>query len=301
MNSQTSKTSIVIPVEPAAEQAIESRMRIEIRDIGIPPRPTILQQIDAETERDEPDFIRLAKIINSDVALAAGLIKTANSPFFAFSKKARTAQEALLILGLKLAVNTIASLALQQLFKHSPSMERFWDASATTARVAGWLARQLKGRAGIRPEDAYTFALFRDCGVPILMIPFPEYRAVLAEANAERTAAFTDIENQQLGINHAKLGADLAENWMLPDDLCAAIRYHHDLDVIRAHDGKLSECSRTLIAFAQLAEYLIQLQTGRMQSHEWEKLGPTALNILDFDPSELEVLAAEAQEVISDA
>ena len=49
-------------------------MRIEIRDIGIPPRPTILNEIDHEMEKDAPDFGVLAKLIGSDVALAAGLI-----------------------------------------------------------------------------------------------------------------------------------------------------------------------------------------------------------------------------------
>ncbi|AXS79664.1 hypothetical protein HYN24_06320 [Dechloromonas sp. HYN0024] len=46
---------------------LATQMRTEIRDIGIPPRPTILQDIDNEMAKDEPDFIRLAKIIGSDV------------------------------------------------------------------------------------------------------------------------------------------------------------------------------------------------------------------------------------------
>ena len=123
---------------------IETRMKIEIRDIGIPPRPSILGQIEKETLKDAPDFVSLAKLIGSDVGLAAGLIKTANSPFFGFGKKVRTVQEALLVLGLKLVVQTIAGLSLRQMFNHLPQMERFWDTSANTARVAGWLAKQLK-------------------------------------------------------------------------------------------------------------------------------------------------------------
>lgn len=60
---------------------IEARMRIEVRDIGIPPRPAILERIDREMLREEPDYRLLAEVIGSDVGLAAGLIKTTNSPY----------------------------------------------------------------------------------------------------------------------------------------------------------------------------------------------------------------------------
>ena len=83
-----------------ADDSIETRMKIEIRDIGIPPRPTILAQIEAETAKDEPDFIFLAKLLGKDVGLSAGMIKVANSPYFSLGKKVPTIQEALLVLGL---------------------------------------------------------------------------------------------------------------------------------------------------------------------------------------------------------
>ena len=197
---------------------IEKRMKIEIREIGIPPRPTILCQIEQETTKDESDFIRLAALLNQDVGLSASLIKVANSPYFSFGKKVPTVQEALLVLGLKLVVQTVAGLALQQVFKHLPNMERFWDSSATNAQISGWLARQLGKKWAIRPEDAYTFSLFRDCGIPVLMSPFPEYQAIPAQANSEHERSFTEVEDQAMGLNHALVGADLAGNWLLPEE-----------------------------------------------------------------------------------
>ena len=261
------------------------RMRMEIRDIGIPPRPAILQDIDHEMHKDEPDFIRLAKIIGSDVALAAGLIKTTNSPFYGFSKKVRTVNEAMLVLGLRLVTHTIAGLALQKIFPYVPSLERFWDTAASTARVAGWITQRLQGRCVVRSSDAYTFALFRDCGIPVLLIPFPEYLSVLQQANVEETLSFTDVEDQSLSINHAYVGADLAENWLLPDDICLAIRKHHDSVALAESDGiALPNSSRQLIAIAQLAEFLIQEQSGQNLTREWGKLGSTCMKILNVTP-----------------
>ncbi|WP_434514623.1 HDOD domain-containing protein [Dechloromonas sp. ARDL1] len=275
--------------KPAAD-AVESRMKIELRDIGIPPRPLILTQIEQETAKDDPDFIYLAKLLGQDVALSAGVIKIANSPFFSFGKKVPTVQEALLVLGLKQVLRTIAGLSLQQVFKHVPNMDRFWDASATTANVSAMLVRQIGNGIGIRPEDAHTFALFRDCGIPMLMIPFPEYRDILIKANHEETASFTAVEEEAIGLNHAALGAQLAEDWLLPEETCQAIRHHHDRSALEG-ELALTERTRHLIAVAQLAEYLIQQKTSQSQTCEWVKLGDACLHCLNLGQEQLPELA----------
>lgn len=278
----------------AAQHDVDNRMRLEIRDIGIPPRPAILCETDREMEKDEPDFGTLAKLIGSDVALAAGLIKTTNSPFFGFSKKVRTIHEAMLVLGLKVVIRTIAGLALKNVFPYVPSLERFWDASANTAQAAGWLAQRLKGKCTVRPSDAYTFALFRDCGIPVLLIPFPEYSKVLQEANADETRSFTAIENQMLSINHAALGSDLAESWLLPADICSGIRHHHEVAALCNSDAaELSTTARQLVAIAQIAEYLVQGKTGMNSTCEWEKLGEACLNIVHLSSDELADILSE--------
>lgn len=287
--------SDVRPVSPAnqatsSSDRLEQRMRIEIRDIGIPPRPMILAQIEAEIAKDEPDFIHLARLLGQDVGLAAGMIKVANSPYFGLAKKVPTVQEALLVLGLKLTVNTVAALSLQQVFKHVPNMERFWDASARIAEAAAMFARDHGNGDRIRPEDAHTFALFRDCGIPMLMIPFPEYRDVLAKANTEPDLAFTTCEDQAIGINHAQLGAQLAHDWLLPEDVCLAIGHHHERAALLG-ETDIPSRARRMIAIAQLAEHLVQMRSGQSQTREWGKLGDACLACLELQSDDLPELA----------
>lgn len=278
----------------AEQRDIDFRMRIEIRDIGIPPRPAILAEIDREMAKEDPDFGVLAKLIGSDVALAAGLIKTTNSPFFGFSKKVRTVHEAMLVLGLKVVIRTIAGLALQNIFPYVPSLERFWDASATTADASGWLALGLKGKCVVRPSDAYTFALFRDCGIPVLLIPFPEYSAVLQQANNEEILSFTAIEDRMLSINHALVGGELASSWLLPSDICVGIRHHHDADALSGKNTALiPDTARQLIAIAQVAEYLTQDETGQNTGREWGKMGEACLDILRLSHEDLDLILDE--------
>lgn len=280
---------------------IESGMGIALREIGIPPRPLILLEIDNEMAKDGPDFSHLAKILGEDVALAAALLKTANSPFFGFQKKVRSVREALLVLGLKLVVRTVASIELKKSFKHVPGMERFWDASATNARVSGWLAQRLRKCCWIRVDDAYTFGLFRDCGIPLLMTPFPEYREVLARANQEKVAKFTDIENESISTNHAEMGAMMAESWLLPEEITEAIRHHHDLvSLSRDENLLIPPIVLPLIAISQLAEYLIHEKTGMGGTQEWDKMAAAIMNILSLDEAKLAELSEESHEVVAD-
>jgi HD-like signal output (HDOD) protein len=286
------KTNPSFGTEDADTAQLEKRMRIELKDIGIPPRPAILEAIDREMAKDDPNFAHLARLIGADVALAAGLIKITNSPYYGFGKKVRTVQEALLVLGLRVIVKTVAGLALQNLFKNSPKLERFWDASAKIASLSAWLAQQLRGKVAVRPEDAYTFGLFRDCGIPILLIPFPEYESILRQANHSATEGFTEIEDRLLSINHCVVGAELAEGWYLPAEIVEAIRHHHDPAAYGL--ATASSASGELAAIGQLAEEIVQRATQLGQTAEWSKLGAACLAVLQLDTADFETLATSA-------
>ena len=72
-----------------APTEVDSLFERSILDIGIPPCPAILNRFIAEARQDEPHYSRLANIIGTDVAVAASLIKTANSPFFGMRQRVR--------------------------------------------------------------------------------------------------------------------------------------------------------------------------------------------------------------------
>lgn len=283
------------------ESQLSERFRLELRQIGIPPRPSILVEIEREYQKEETDFLRLADLIGSDVGISAGLIKVANSSFFALPKTVRSVRETLLVLGMHQIVEIVTTLALDKIFANSPTMERFWDGSSRTARVSAWLANRFRNRWAIRPEDAYTFGLFRDCGIPLILVPFPEYKSVLAQANGTTDGCFTDVEDRLLDVNHAVIGAEMSQTWRLPDEFTLAVRHHHQLSwAMESNTLQIPRVSWMLIAIAQLAEYLIQAKTGRSTSHEWDKAATTVVQILNLSASDLEVLDAASDGVVLD-
>lgn len=276
----------------------EALIQNTILEIGFPPCPELLNNFILEMQCDEPDLIRLVTIINNDVALSAGLIKTANSPFFGIRQRVRSVNEALLMLGLKKASGAVACLILKKSFPHVHHLERFWDSSARIARLSGWLAQRLS-IATLQPEDAYTFGLFRDCGIPVLLGYYPDYTEILGKANADKNACYTDIELLSLPTHHAIMGSILAQSWCLPDEICQAISHHHDKNELKPDQSSLHEQSLQLIATAQLAEHLIQKQLGLSMTQEWDKLGEICLALLNIDQQALEAIYTDATDIVS--
>ncbi len=287
MNLQSTKPT---PVDQMVEKAVI--------DLGIPPCPAILQRFMLEAKKDEPDYHRLASIICSDVSLSASLVKTANSPYFGARQRVRSVNEALVILGLNIASRAVAGIILRKSFPTVPNMQRFWDASSRFARLSGWLAQQLDTK-GPTPEDAYTFGLFRDCGIPVLLMRLSSYGTVLQTANEEAERSFTEVEDEVLPTNHALVGSVLAQSWWLPEEINLAIRHHHDKNVLASISTPPPLLSRQLVALTQLSEYLVQQQLDLSHTLEWGKLGETCLNLLGIDDSRLAGLAVEAVPIIA--
>jgi HD-like signal output (HDOD) protein len=287
------------PVSEADSVSVASLLENTIRDIGIPPCPIILDQVNSEMRKNEPDFKHLTHIINSDVGISAGLIAITNSPFFGIRNRVHSVNEALMMLGLAVASRAIAGIVFRKLFPLTPSLQRFWHASASIARLSGWLAQQANGGIRIRADDAYTFGLFRDCGIPVLLKRFNHYPEVLKKANAEKELSFTAVEDALCSINHAMIGGLLAQSWWLPDNVSLAIRHHHVYSQLELDNNTvLTPSTKGLIAIAQLAEHLFQHHTGFSTTQEWLKGSAACLNYLGLTENDLELLYDTSATVI---
>ena len=283
-------------LQEAPPSTVDELFERSIIDIGIPPCPAILDRFTKEMRCENPDFNRLASIIGTDVGISAGLIKTANSSFFGMRQRMRSVNDALTMLGLKTASRAVAGIILRNTFPHVQNLERFWDSSARIARLSGWLAQYIN-ISGLRADDAYTFGLFRDCGIPVLLGRFKNYENLLVSANHDSVRSFTEIEESRLPTNHAIVGCKLAQSWWLPEEISLAIRHHHDLAVLES--ASLPLLSRRLVATSQLAEHILQNQRDLSKTMEWPKLGSACLKILDLDEDQLESLYIEAHPIAS--
>jgi HD-like signal output (HDOD) protein len=279
---------------------VEAALEENLRAIDIPPRPMILDRIRDEMMQDDPCLRRVGQLINADVGLAAGLIKTAGSPSFGLRTRVRSVADALMLLGLDVTSRAVAAINLRRAFPNSGHYVRFWDASARIAALSGWLAQEIS-LPGLHAADAYTFGLFRDCGIVILLRRLPTYMQTLARANGDAERSFTAVERAEHPTDHAVVGGLMAVDWWLPDELCQAIRHHHERAALASLQPDLPPPSRRLIAVSQTAEHLLQQLSGASRTQEWAKLGEVCLPLLGIDEKDLRQLHSGATAIIQTA
>jgi HD-like signal output (HDOD) protein len=255
-----------------------------LRDIVIPPCPELLVALQREMEGEDPDPDAIAEIALRDVAMAASLIRTANSPFFARNTPVTSAIEAVGVLGLRMTASLLtAFLTRHTIRSSSPLLEHFWETSTRRALAMQHIAHQLYG---VDPSVAYTCGLFCHVGMPILMQGVRGYSGTLTEALARQDRSFTATENAAHKTDHAVVGALVARTWRLPTPIYQAVRLHHDFSCLQ--DTRIAQEVRMLVAVASVAEHLVAVYEGVQTQPEWVRYGAACLAFLDVGHAEVD-------------
>jgi HD-like signal output (HDOD) protein len=274
------------------ENQIESKAAEDIlKSIRIPPCPDVVMALMEETRQPEVDFNKIIKLISGDVGLAASMLKTANSPFFALRSKVSSVQQAVSVLGLKNLLQIVRGSALQNaLGGDKVDMERYWDRSNFTAVVASQMAARLEG---VSREDAYSYGLFHDCGIPILMMKFPDYKEKLASAN-KTAALIITVEDQHYATNHAVVGNMLTRNWCLPEHISQAILVHHDYSIFSKSQTHVPTIVCTLVAIQLVSEHIVATFLQKADDVEWKVYGQAAQDFLGLHEEDMADISEDA-------
>jgi len=260
----------------------------------IPPQPLILKELQLEQAKSEPCPNAFAEVIIKDVVLSASVLKTVNSPLFGLNRTITNIKQSVMFLGTDNINTLVTFFLLQNSFPAtgSTSLEKEWDMAMDTANMVNILMNHLELKNDIPPENAYAFALFRDCGIALLATKYNDYRDVLSHANNSPERIFTDIEDEAYNTNHATMGYFLASGWHLPPALCHYIQRHHDDAYL--DDYKVSEHDKTLYALIKLAANILSQYKYLKEDSEWllskEKIfNFFALSDLDYEDLEQDV------------
>ena len=193
----------------------------------LPALPAIVTELMALFESDDVDVERVSALINRDQALTAKVLRVANSSFFGLRGEVATTRAALSILGTRNVRTLTMTAALTSSFPVFKEgwfeTEAFWRHSLAAASCAHALA----GRTKLNADLAFTTALLHDIGRLVLVTGFPDdYRRVV-EARDNADCLMITAEQDQLGFDHAVVGAALAERWKFADAIDKAVADHH--------------------------------------------------------------------------
>jgi putative nucleotidyltransferase with HDIG domain len=168
----------------------------------------------------------LGRLIESDPALSAQVIRLANTAFYGLSGKVSSAWRAVTVLGLA-TVRALATTAAFDLFSEKGRCvpDDFWPHSVTSAAAAAVLAR----RVGIQGNEAFSAALLHDIGAALVFRRAPRrHDAVIERLDRDPSATLLDAERDEFGVTHAEVGAAALRVMRFPAEMVEAIGVHHD-------------------------------------------------------------------------
>ncbi len=187
--------------------------------LNFPSPPAIAQQIIALARDPNTDISQVATAISRDPALAAKLLRVANSALYSRQRKSTNLRQALIVLGLQGATTLALGFSLvgtyMGLKSNGVDYDRYWRRAilgASAARCFG----ALQNASAV--DDIFLAALLQDIAILGIDRAAPDFYSDLPLNASHRE--FSGYETARLGIDHAELGAWLLEYWKLPEPLC---------------------------------------------------------------------------------
>lgn len=208
-------------------EAIQERLA-KIRDLAT--LPVVAGNVIQLTRNPRASARDVGKAISQDPALAARVLRTANSAFYGFPSKITTIPYAIVVLGFNNIRNIVLSTTLRGVIgskggSDAFDREAFWKHSL----ACGIAARQLAERLGLKnTEEAFMWGLLHDLGKLVMDMYLAKEYAKVARHAADKGILIRQAEMELLGFDHCAVGSQVAEKWNLPPSLIQAIRYHHD-------------------------------------------------------------------------
>ena len=197
------------------------------RELNFPSPPAIAVQILNAVLKDEAALIELGKIISTDPALTAKMLKVANSGIFTCKEAITDINRATSILGTNIIKNIALSFIIATDLNGNGhtgfDYNNFWRCSVTSAISAELLAKMVRHK----DDDIFVTALLQNIGsLVISLTKGDEYNALLRGAQSTN-ADLLALEKEQFGFDHQQVGYALLIKWNLPKSIYEPILYHH--------------------------------------------------------------------------
>ena len=266
----TDKHTVAIISIPLDQTTIEniSVLSGEIVDSinSLPQFPENIMLVQKLIADPDSDMSTIARQISMDPALTADLLKIVNSAQYMLSKKVDNISEAVRMVGIKGIKNLLYSYGTQKVLGDDTADKKaLWEHSYKTAFYAYNLVKNFKNDNSLL-DDVYVGGILHDMGKIIFSNVHPELLDKIKGICTNKNLPASTFENLSAGMNHAELGALIAEKWNFPERLVTAIRYHHDPEAVPFE-------YKDMVDAVYLANMFCEYETGNASLDQFE-LGP---------------------------
>jgi len=180
--------------------------------LTLPTLPEVALKIRDAANDPEVNSNTLSSVIGQDAALAARIIKVANSPLMRGAVSVDNLQLAITRMGISFVRNLATGLAMEQMFQATHDMvdkrlRRSWEHSLEVASISHVLASNF---TKLKPDQATLAGLVHEIGIlPIL---------TLAEDNPEILEK-ESVLDKIISRLHGRVGRAIMKAWEFPAEL----------------------------------------------------------------------------------
>ena len=220
-------------------KSISEQVRELIDSGAVEPTPlddVAVKLVDLLEDEERADAQSVSLLLQRDPALAAAVIKVANSAAYGGLTTITQLDKAVSRLGLKQVRSVVTALSMKKLFQSDDTKEKeilkaLWAHSMATAAAA----KKLANLTGVDTEASFLAGLLHDVGQLLVLSGLHE----LKRQNPQLEV--TDVVFQELlDSEHAQLGCDVLLGWNFPEMIAEAVRNHHNSEAM--DKGELTLC-----------------------------------------------------------
>jgi putative nucleotidyltransferase with HDIG domain len=227
--------------------------RITESIISLPTLSTVVSKMIQLVDNPKTSASSLARLIYTDQALTARILKLANSAYYGFPREISTVKMAIVVLGFNTVKEMGLSLSVFEVFKGVDNdttfdISRFWQHSIGCGSAARMLGRRLNYHL---TGEAFVAGLLHDIGKIIFRQYLSKEFMTIINRVSKGEVDLDEAEMNIIGTTHSQVGAWLAEKWNLPRIIVDGIAFHH-----APWDAQED---RILVAIVSVADYLCHL------------------------------------------
>lgn len=256
----------------------------------LPPAFQLLPRLLLLLEDVESNADALADLIRVDPGLTADVLRVCNSATYGLRYRADNIQQAILRIGFREVHRIMMSVIMSPALKnpqntYAADQSDLWNHSLAAAVASQPLARI----AGIDCDLAFTAALVHDVGKVVLAHAVPEQVERVVATAKENNQPLYEAERAILKTDHAIVGGRLLDRWGFPQNISAAVRYHHDTAGAKT-ELRLASC----VCLANVLAY--RVENPPAFPHHVIFPDERALKELNLSQPALEALVSEVRE-----
>lgn len=203
----------------------------------LPTIPIVATKVMQLMEDETATADDLAKVVASDPAVAARVLKISNSSFYGCQRQIQTLPHAIMMLGFVTLKSVVVAASVKQVYHPFGLTEKLlWEHSFGAGLAARIIASDTRL---VNAEEAFLGGLFHDLGKIIMNFLDKEKFQEVMQRCYNDGIDFEQAERTLFPYTHEEVGALVIKKWNFPDHLMQAVMAHHSLQLPDEEDPYL--------------------------------------------------------------